>query len=68
LAGSRDPHGATALFLLPDDEDRALQAVELLLAFGADQHATNDAGATAAQAARKRGLDDAADMIEAAGG
>jgi ankyrin repeat protein len=68
LVDSRDPHGATALLSLPDDEDRALQAVELLLAFGADPRATGDAGETAAQVARKRGLDDAADMIEAAGG
>jgi len=67
LAGTRDPHGATALFSLPNDEALAAEAAELLLALGADPRTRNKAGETAAEAARKRGLTDAADIVEAGG-
>ncbi len=68
LVAARDPHGAGAFFSLPDDEDLAAEAAELLLALGADPRRADKAGETPAQAARKRGLDDAADIIEASGG
>lgn len=68
LAEARSPDGAPVLFALPDDEGLAAQAAELLLALGADPRATNKEGDTPARAAHKRGLDDAADLIEAAGG
>jgi ankyrin repeat protein len=68
LADGRDPHGAPVLFALPDDEGLAAEAAELLLDLGAGPRTKNNAGETPAEAARKRGLDDAADVIEAAGG
>ncbi|HEY1124016.1 MAG TPA: ankyrin repeat domain-containing protein [Sphingobium sp.] len=67
LASARDMHGATPLFLLPDDEVAAVEAAELLLRHGADPGARNSKGETAAEIARNRGLADAADIIEAAG-
>jgi ankyrin repeat protein len=60
------PHprfGGTPLFYLPDDEDRAVAVAELLMAHGADRTRRNKTGDTPEQAARKRGLDDAADVI-----
>lgn len=56
----------TPLFCLPDDEDEAAAVAELLLRHGADPRLRNPQGKTAARAARQRGLDDAADLIEAA--
>ena len=56
----------TLLFCLPDDEDQATSVARLLLMRGADRTTRNLHGKTAAQAARLRGLDDAADAIEAA--
>ncbi|ESQ81756.1 hypothetical protein AEAC466_20250 [Asticcacaulis sp. AC466] len=56
----------TLLFCLPDDEDQAASVARLLLMRGADPATRNPHGKTAAQAARLRGLDDAADAIEAA--
>src|SRR5678816_18219 len=53
------------LFALPDDDERAVEVAELLLAHGADPSVKNAAGLTPAQAARKRGLEDAAAVIEA---
>ncbi len=50
----------------PDDEDSAAEAAELLLALGVDPRAPDKAGDTPVQAARKRGLGDAADIIETA--
>jgi ankyrin repeat protein len=52
------------LFCLPDVDDKAVALVELLLSFGADPSARNDRGETPAQAARRRGLDDAAALLE----
>lgn len=67
LANRPDPrHAVTPLFALPDDEDRAAAITELLLAYGADPSGTNAKGVTAEQAARDRGLFDAADLMRAA--
>lgn len=55
----------TPLFRLPNDEDRAVEIVELLLAHGADPKVRNGSGQTAADCAEKRGLDAAADLLRA---
>ena len=59
----RSRSGATPLFFLPDDEDKAVEMAEFLLAHGADTRVRNKEGETPEQTARKRGLDDAADVI-----
>jgi uncharacterized protein len=56
--------GGTPLFMLPDDEAVAAAIVELFLAHGADPSFPRKDGATAAQIARARGLDAAADLLE----
>ena len=66
LASAKIRDGEPPLFALPDDDDRAVDVAELLLAHGADPSVKNAAGLTAAQAAQKRGLDDAAAVINAA--
>ncbi|MET3665543.1 ankyrin repeat domain-containing protein [Caulobacter sp. 1776] len=53
----------TLLFCLPDDEDDALAVARLLLSRGADPKRRNDKGDTAADAARKRGLDEVAEVL-----
>jgi len=64
LANHRLPGDApTPLFCLPDDEDDAVAVAGLLLAHGADPTQRNDKGDTPADAARKRGLDDAAELL-----
>ncbi|MGA0601232.1 ankyrin repeat domain-containing protein [Caulobacter sp. KR2-114] len=63
-ANRQDRPGEPALFCLPDDEDRAVEVAELLLAHGADPAFRNPLGLTPAQAARRRGLDEAAAVIE----
>lgn len=67
LVRALNPHRLAPLFCLPDDEDAAAQVAEVLLAFGADPRARNPKRETPDEAARKRGLDDAADLIAAAG-
>ncbi len=62
----QDRPGETALFCLPDEEEKAVEVAELLLSFGADASFINGAGQTPAQAARRRGLDEAAELIEEA--
>ncbi|MEQ1504062.1 MAG: ankyrin repeat domain-containing protein, partial [Myxococcota bacterium] len=62
---ARAPSGNSALFALPDDEAAAVEVAELLRSHGADPRATNAAGETPAEAARRRGLLDAADALEA---
>jgi ankyrin repeat protein len=62
-ANREDRPGEPALFCLPDDEDRAVDLAELLLSFGADPTFRNPLGQTPAEAARRRGLDDAADLL-----
>lgn len=66
LASTMTRGGEAPLFALPDDDERAVEVVELLLAHGADPSVKNAAGLTPAQAAKKRGLDDAAEAIGAA--
>jgi hypothetical protein len=51
------------LFYLPDDEDVAVAIVRLFLAHGADASFKRKDGATAAQIARARGLDAAAELL-----
>jgi ankyrin repeat protein len=60
------PDGMTLLWCLPDDEARAIEIVELLLAHGADPRSRTTNGSTAADYARRRGLDRAADILTAA--
>ena len=52
--------GETPLWWLPDDEARAMEIVELLLAHGADPAVRNAHGGTAADWALKRGMRDVA--------
>jgi ankyrin repeat protein len=71
LAEDRDlasaiTRGEAPLFALPDDDERAVDVAELLLAHGADPSVKNSAGLTPAEAAKKRGLDEAAATISAA--
>jgi ankyrin repeat protein len=65
-ARERGPHGSTLLWWLPDDEDLALDVVELLLAHGADPAVRRDDGTTAADAARALVQDRVADRLERA--
>jgi len=58
----------TPLFCLPEDEDAAMAVAEILLRHSADPTLRNPQGKTPADVARQRGLDDAADLIEAARG
>lgn len=59
-------HRITPLFCLPEDEEVATAVADLLLRHGADPGVRNPQDRTPAEAARQRGLDDAADLIEAA--
>jgi ankyrin repeat protein len=56
----------TPLFCLPNDEDAAVEAVRILLAHGADPGVRSRKGETAIDAARARGLDEAAELMEGA--
>ncbi len=58
--------GGTMLMWLPDDEARAMEIAGLLLDHGADSSIRNSEGEMAADRARKRGLDDVADMLDSA--
>ncbi|MBS0296953.1 MAG: ankyrin repeat domain-containing protein [Proteobacteria bacterium] len=61
-----DAHDApTPLFCLPDDEAAAVEVTRLLLARGADPKARNAKGQTPAEMARRRELDEAAELMEA---
>ena len=64
LATSRY-EGGTPLFMLPDDERTAAETVRLFLAHGADPGVRRKDGSTAADLARARGLDEAADLLVA---
>jgi ankyrin repeat protein len=55
---------ATPLFVLPDDEEPALEVARLLLAHGVDPKARNAKGQTAADLARLNGHEEVADLIE----
>jgi ankyrin repeat protein len=60
----RAQSGMTPLFMLPNDEDAALEMTAFLIDHGADPTIANAAGTTAIQAARARGLLDAAELME----
>ena len=62
LAKTTDEH-APPLFALPEDEDRAFEVAELLLANGADPRVVNEDGITAAEHAQKQGLEAVADLL-----
>jgi uncharacterized protein len=66
LARAKNRTGLTTLWWLPDDERAAVEVVDLLIAHGADPSVRSQNGTTAADYARKRGLDAAAARIEAA--
>lgn len=55
--------GNTPLMWLPDDEARAIEIVELLLAYGADPRIKSKEGMTAADLADKRGLYNAGEVL-----
>jgi len=63
-ANREDRPGEPALFCLPDDEEKAVEIAELLLSFGADPTFRNPLGQTPAEVARRRGLDDAAALLD----
>jgi ankyrin repeat protein len=67
LVNAADPKSsATPLFALPDDEDAAADMAAFLLSHGANPRARNKDGVTPEQAARQRGLIDAADLLQEA--
>jgi ankyrin repeat protein len=55
--------GSTPLMWLPDDEQRAMEIVELFEAHGADLGARDSRGLTAADCAARRGMDDVARVL-----
>ncbi len=59
-----DDDAPTPLFCLPGDDDAAAGTAGILLRYGADPRARDKKGHTAIEAARKRGLDLAADAME----
>jgi uncharacterized protein len=59
-------NGSTPLWWLPNDATTAVAVAELLLAHGADPTVRSKEGTTAADAARRRSLDEAANVIDAA--
>lgn len=63
-ANREDRPGEPALFCLPDEQEKAVEITELLLSFGADPSFRNPLGQTPAEIARRRGLDDAAALLE----
>jgi ankyrin repeat protein len=65
LARLADENGITPLWCLPDDEGKAMEIVELLLAAGANPAARSKDGRTAADWARRRGMHDVAARLEA---
>jgi ankyrin repeat protein len=58
--------GQTALFVVPEGEELALQMTDLLLAAGTDPAHRDDSGKTAADLARERGLEAVADLLQRA--
>ncbi len=59
--------GCTPLMWLPDDDARAIEVVELLLAHGADPSVKSKEGKTAADFAEERGLYEAAELLRRGG-
>ena len=66
LARQLDDEGCTPLWWLPDDDDKAMAIVELLLAAGADPCVRNQNGRTAADWARRRGMTAIAERLDSA--
>ena len=64
LATVKTDSGATPLMWLPDDETRALEIAELLIAHGADRAARTQHGETAAAIARRRGMEELAERLQ----
>jgi hypothetical protein len=60
------PGGQTPLWWLPDDGEKAMELVELLLAAGANPAARDREGKTAADRARRRGMVEVAARLEEA--
>jgi hypothetical protein len=52
------------VFCLPDNDEQACELAELLLSFNVKLDVKNADGLSPAEAARKRGLEDAADLLE----
>ena len=65
LATQISPRGITPLWWLPDDEAAAAEIVDLFLSNGADPSVKARDGSTAADYARKRGLEEAANKLDA---
>jgi ankyrin repeat protein len=63
LAKERNREGLTPLFFLPDDEPLAAEIARLLLSHGADPTVVSPRGRTAADWARKRGMNDLARVL-----
>jgi hypothetical protein len=63
LVRSKGGH-KSAFFALPDDEDVALEIVEMLLANGADPRIVSEDGTTTVAHAKKQGLDAVADLLD----
>ncbi len=57
--------GPTPLFCLPNGEDDAVKVARILLAHGADPAERNGRGETPVDMARRLGLEEAADLMEA---
>jgi ankyrin repeat protein len=55
--------GSTPMFSLPEDEKKAVEAVDLFIRHGADASFRRKDGLTAADVARRRGLNAAADRL-----
>jgi hypothetical protein len=68
LANHRLAHddAPTPLYCLPDDEDAAVEVARILLAHRANPRVRNAKGRNPADAARARGLDEAAELMESA--
>jgi hypothetical protein len=64
LARAAAEDGTTPLWWLPDDEAKAMQIVDLLVAAGADTAAKNKEGQTAADMARRRAMTAVAARLE----
>lgn len=63
LANAPNPRGLTPLFVLPDDEDTALEAAMILLDHSADPTFSGPDGESADRAASRRGMDTVAELI-----
>lgn len=64
LARTASADGTTPLMWLPPDEPAALEVVRVMLAFGADASCRDASGRSAADHARRRGMEDVARLLE----